>query len=310
MELLRRRAEVVRRIREFFAERGVLEVETPLLGAATVTDLHLGSLETRCRVGSRSHRLFLQTSPEAAMKRLLAAGSGPIFQVSKAFRDGERGRFHNPEFTLLEWYRPGWDHHALMDEVEALTSAILGKRPARRMTLRRACREAAGVDPSTAADAALRQRCTELGLGTEPAESLPREACIDLIVSLAVQPRLGEGLVFLYDYPTSQAAMARLRPGQPGVAERFEVFVDGVEIANGYHELTDAAELRGRFERDRRRRCEAGLAVPPIDEKLLAALEHGLPACAGVAVGLDRLVMLEAGASSIGEVMAFTLEGA
>ncbi|MDY7092298.1 MAG: EF-P lysine aminoacylase EpmA [Acidobacteriota bacterium] len=309
LEALRRRAEVLAEIRAFFAEAGVLEVETPLLGAATASDLHIQSIVAT--VGGR--RGYLQTSPEYAMKRLLAAGSGPIYQISKAFRDGEQGRRHNPEFTLLEWYRPGWDHHRLMDEVAALLSRILSVPPAERQTYREAVREHAGVDPWTASAQELRRRAQELGLGeVSGLDADDRGGWLDLLLSLVVEPQLGRRRpTLLYDYPPDQAALARVRgQGEDAVAERFEAYVEGVELANGYHELLDPAEQRRRFERDLDRRAEAGLPPVPVDERLLAALEAGLPPCAGVALGVDRLVMLAAGASSLQEVLAFPADRA
>lgn len=323
LENLRRRAEVLAGIRAFFSRRGVLEVETPLLAAATVADLHLASLETRCSYPGPSGSpgpfepmtLYLQTSPEFAMKRLLAAGSGPIYQIGKAFRDGEAGRRHNPEFTLLEWYRPGFDHHALMDEVEALLAEVLGSSPAERRTYGELFQERLGVDPHAAPAAALAAAARAAGLavegGTPGAPALDREDLLHLLMGLALEPTLGRGRpTFVHDFPASQAALARIRPGPPPVAERFEVFVEGVELANGFHELADAAEQRRRFEADLARRRERGLPEPPIDERLLAALAAGLPPCAGVALGVDRLVMLAARAASLDEVLAFPIDRA
>jgi lysyl-tRNA synthetase class 2 len=319
---LRRRAEILAGIRAFFARRGVLEVETPALSAATVTDLHLASLETRSSFRGPSGppgpsgpaTLYLQTSPEFAMKRLLAAGSGPIYQIGKAFRDGESGRRHNPEFTLLEWYRPGFDHLALMDEVEALLAEVLGTPRAERWTYGALFRDRLGVDPheATAADLAAAARRAGLDPGGGPGSAaLDREDLLHLLMGLALEPTLGRGRPsFVHDFPASQAALARVRPGPPPVAERFEVFIEGVELANGFHELSDPVEQRRRFEADLARRRERGLPEPPIDERLLAALAAGLPACAGVALGVDRLVMLAVGAASLDEVLAFPIDRA
>jgi elongation factor P--(R)-beta-lysine ligase len=302
---LRRRAEVLARIRTFFASRNVLEVETPVLAAAGGTDVHLAPLHTYLADG---RRLYLQTSPEFAMKRLLAAGSGPIYQLGRAFRDGEVGRRHNPEFTMLEWYRPGWDHHALMDEVDALLAEVLGTAPGERLSYREALRHHAGFDPFATADGELRERAAGLGLA---ADDVDRDGCLSLILGAVVEPRLGRGRpTFVIDFPASQAALARIRQGDPPLAERFEAYVEGVEIANGYHELTDPGEQRRRFEADLAERRRRGLPDVPLDERLLAALEHGLPDCAGVALGVDRLVMLACGASSLAEVMAFPIDRA
>jgi len=295
-------------VRRFFARRGVMEVETPLLSAATVTDPHLASLETRYAGPGAPDggRLFLQTSPEFAMKRLLAAGCGPIYQIGKAFRDGEAGGRHNPEFTLLEWYRPGFDHHALMDEVEALLAEVLATAAAERCTYATLFEERLGVDPHAASAEALAAAARSAGL--DPALGLDREGLLHLLMALALEPSLGRGRpTFVYDFPASQAALARVRPGPPPVAERFEAFVEGVELANGFNELGDPAEQRRRFAADLARRRELGLPEVPIDERLLEALAAGLPSCAGVALGVDRLVMLAAGASRLDEVLAFPI---
>ncbi len=303
VETLRLRGRLLDRIRAFFAGRGVMEVETPLLAAGTALDPHLTSF-TLCTGGAAGP--YLQTSPEFAMKRLLAAGSGPIFQICKAFREGETGTWHNPEFTLLEWYRPNHDHHRLMDEVDDLMYHLLGTEAAQRLPYADAFLQAAGLEPLHAEGPALRSLAIELGLAEDALPGLDRSGLLDFIFSHRVQPGLADrGPVFVYDFPAGQAALARVRRDTPPVAERFELLVAGVELANGYHELTDAAEQRRRFEEDQAKRHARGLPVYPLDERLLAALEHGLPACAGVALGLDRLVMLAAGAERIDEVITF-----
>jgi lysyl-tRNA synthetase class 2 len=308
LDALRLRARLLAGVREFFAERDVLEVETPALAGAGASDPHIASLATTCdSVG----RLYLQTSPEFAMKRLLAAGSGPIYQICRAFRDGERGRLHNPEFTLLEWYRPGFDHHRLMDELNALVDRVLGPgAPARRLTYRDAFAAHGGIDPFTADAGTLGERARGAGLVLDGPGATDRDTLLEFLFSHDVQPALGDGRVFVYDYPASQAALARVRDGEPRVAERFELFVNGLEIANGYHELGDAGEQRARFTADDGIRAERALDRMPADERLLAALAHGLPDCAGVAVGLDRLFMIAAGAGSIDAVMAFPVDRA
>ena len=304
---LRDRARLLALIRDFFAERCVLEVETPAMAHAGASDIHIASLATRNRDGQP---FYLQTSPEFAMKRLLAAGSGPIYQVCRAFRDGEHGRLHNPEFTLLEWYRPGFDEHALMDELDALLVQLLGSADSnRRMTYRQAFIELGGIDPFEVSTRALYDHAGTRGLKLAHDHPGERDLLLDFLFSHSVQPAL-EGRVFVYDYPPSQAALARVRASQPPVAERFELFLDGVEIANGYHELTDAAEQRRRFNADNRAREQRGLEQMPVDERLITALAHGLPDCAGVAVGLDRLFMVAAGESSIEAVMAFPISRA
>lgn len=310
LDTLRLRAALLAKVRAFFAARGVLEVETPALSAATVTDLHLASLETRCRAEAAGERtLYLQTSPEFAMKRLLAAGSGPIYQLARVFRDGEAGRRHNPEFTLLEWYRPGLDHHGLMDEMDAFLADLLGAAPAERLSYADLYGARLGIDPhaASAPDLAAAARAA----GVSDALDLDRDGWLDLLLSVVLEPGLGRGRpTFLYDFPASQAALARVRPGPPPVAERFEVYVEGVELANGFHELTDAVEQRRRFERDLERRSERGLPAVPVDERLLDALASGLPPSAGVALGFDRLVMLAGGATSLFEVLAFPIDRA
>jgi len=299
---LRERARLLALSREFFAERGVLEVETPAMAHAGASDVHIASLAT---VSQDGRRLYLQTSPEFAMKRLLAAGSGPIYQVCRAFRDGESGPLHNLEFTLLEWYRPGFDEHALMDELDDLLSRLLGTRSSkRRMTYRQACVELGGFDPFEASTPVLREHADARGLRVPRDDPGERDLLLDFLFSRVVQPAL-EGRVFVYDYPASQAALARVRASQPPVAARFELFVDGIEIANGYHELADAVELRRRFNADGRARESRGLEQMPMDERLIAALDHGLPDCSGVAVGLDRLFMIATGQTSIESVIAF-----
>lgn len=320
-EALRLRARLLASTRAFFAQRGVLEVETPALARAPVPDLHLDSLP----VELAGTTFWLQTSPEYAMKRLLAAGCGPIYQICRAFRAGEAGRRHNPEFTLLEWYRPGWDHHRLMDEVEAYLRAILGTGEAERLSYRQAFERELGLDPFAVEVRELAEKAAELGLelGSGGAGNLPRDDLLQLLLAEAVEPKLGtcgpgggpgdrSHATFLYDFPASQAALARVRrdPGEPPVAERFEVFVAGVELANGFHELTDPAEQRSRFERDLEERRARGKVPLPLDERFLEALEAGLPDCAGVALGFDRLVMLAAGAEDIREVLAFPLDRA
>ncbi|GMQ75972.1 MAG: elongation factor P--(R)-beta-lysine ligase [Gammaproteobacteria bacterium] len=305
VETLRLRARLLAVIREFFAARGVLEVETPVMAAAGASDVHIASLATTCHAGGQ---LYLQTSPEFAMKRLLAAGSGPIYQVCRAFRDGESGRLHNPEFTLLEWYRPDFDHQQLIDELDTLIERLLGSAgPTRRLTYRDAFLEHAGIDAFEASSDALLAAAEDSGLQLTPDDPVARDTLLDFLFSHSVQPALGDGRVYVYDYPASQAALARVRASQPPVAERFELFVDGIEIANGYHELADADEQRQRFAADGYARKRLGLAQMPVDERFLAALAHGLPDCAGVAVGLDRLFMIAANAPDIDAVLAFPI---
>jgi len=301
---LRARAELLAAIRTFFRERGVLEVETPLLCSTGVTDPAIEPLLVE-RGASVARPRYLQTSPEYAMKRLLAAGSGPVFQITKAFRDGEAGSRHNPEFTLLEWYRPGYDHHRLMAEVAALICHCLGDRPEQRITYRQLFLDCLGLDPFTASVEELQAFArARIEVGALAGD---RDLWLDLLLSHLIEPQLSRrGICFVYDYPASQAALARIvESGGVAVGQRFELYVDGMELANGYHELTDAAEQRRRFDRDNARRREHGLPERPRDENLLAALAHGLPGCSGVALGVDRLLMLATGATDIRDVLAF-----
>jgi lysyl-tRNA synthetase class 2 len=311
IEILRLRAEILAKIRAFFTEREVLEVETPLLASAPVTDLHLHALSCRYRGPGvdDGQTLYLQTSPEFAMKRLLAAGSGPIYQICRAFRDGEAGRRHNPEFTILEWYRPGWDRHTLMDEVDELLAVTLGSRSAERLSYAAAFERYANVDVFADTDDALRGRVEELGV--ESIDDLSRDDLLDLVLTHVIEPKLGHCQpTFIHDYPASQAALARVREGNPPLAERFEVFVEGVELANGYHELADPTEQRLRFEADVEARKSRGLPEVPIDQRLLAALEYGLPNCAGIALGVDRLLMIAAGTRDLSDVVSFPIDRA
>jgi lysyl-tRNA synthetase class 2 len=305
-------------IRRFFEARGVLEVETPSLCHAAGADPNLQPFVAEFHLPglARALPLYLQTSPEFAMKRLLASGSGDIYQICKAFRDEEAGRLHNPEFTLLEWYRLGFGLDALMDEIAALFAALFdGRRtlsPARRLAYRHLFRECAGVDPIEAELAQLDECARARGL--HEARDLcgeDRALWLDLLFSHLIQPSLGQGRIdFVHDYPACLPSLARRKPGEPEVVERVEVFLDGMELGNGYRELTDAAEQSRRFEADLAARRARGLALPPVDARLLAALEAGLPDCSGVALGLDRLLMSLLGASSLAETLAFPVENA
>jgi lysyl-tRNA synthetase class 2 len=304
---LRARAGLLGSLRRFFASRNILEVETPLLCSSGITDPSIEPfLVPRGEAIERPR--FLQTSPEYAMKRLLAAYGEPMFQITRAFRDGEAGSRHNPEFSLLEWYRPGFDHHQLMQEVADLVRCCLGERPLQTYSYRQLFVERLRVDPFTA---------TAVDLETVAREHLDpgnlsgdRDLWLDLLMSHVLQPQLGGGAICcVYDYPASQAALARIVPaGDVLVGQRFEVYVDGMELANGYCELTDASEQRARFARDNALRRERGQPERPLDELLLAALAHGLPDCSGVALGIDRLLLLATGATDIRAVLAFDWE--
>jgi len=304
---MRKRAALLSALRQFFSDRAILEVETPLLCRSGITDPAIEPFVVQNGDSLQQPR-FLQTSPEYAMKRLLAAWGEPIFQISKAFRNGEAGSRHNPEFSLLEWYRPGFDHHQLMAEVADLVRICLGERALQKYSYRQLFQDRLQVDPFAATIAELQTIARRhLDPGTLSGD---RDLWLDLLMSHVLQPQLGQGtMCFVYDYPVSQAALARVvQADELSVGQRFELFVDGMELANGYCELTDAAEQRQRFERDNALRRERGQCVRPVDELLLAALAHGLPGCSGVALGIDRLLMLATGASHIRDVLAFDWE--
>lgn len=304
LDMLRHRAALLQRVRDFFAERQVMEVETPLLCSAGVTDPAIEPMIVK-RGRSLSGPRYLQTSPEYAMKRLLAAGAGSIYQIARAFRDGEAGQRHNPEFTLLEWYRPGFDQHQLMREVADLVTCCLGEKPVHYVAYRDLFLTELGLDPLTASVSELQSRArSELDLG---AMSGDRDMWLDLLMSHLIEPRLAtRGLCFVYDYPASQAALSRIveQDGQL-LGQRFELYLDGLELANGYFELTDPEEQRRRFLADNERRREHGQAERPVDEFLIAALEAGMPECSGVALGFDRLLMLASGSEDIRQALAF-----
>ena len=305
LERLRARAALLGELRVFFAERGVLEVETPLLCSAGVTDPALEPFLAGVVDSGESEPRYLQTSPEYAMKRLLAAGSGPIFQICKAFRQAELGARHNPEFTLLEWYRPGFDHHALMSEVIELIRRCLGQRALHKRSYRRWFQDLLEVDPFTASDAELEGLArARLDVGSLAGG---RDLWLDVLMTHLVEPQLAQlGMCLIYDYPASQAALSRIAwVGNAEVGQRFELYVDGMELANGYFELTEAVEQRARFERDNLQRARQGLSARPLDERLLAAMAQGLPSCSGVALGVDRLLMLRTGSADLREVVAF-----
>jgi lysyl-tRNA synthetase class 2 len=312
LENLKLRARILSQIRAFFFAREVLEVETPLLSAAASTDPYLDSFKSHY-LGPHAPQgrdYYLQTSPEFAMKRLLAAGSGSIFQICKAFRNGECGNQHNPEFTMLEWYRPGYALHDLMNEVESLLSEILAVDSTERLTYRQLFLNYVGLDPFQLTAEQARYFLNKHSV-TPPELANDIDDWLSLILTHLIEPKLGfTRPVFVYDFPVSQAMLARVRQGEPPVAERFELYVKGVELANGFFELADAAEQQQRFAKNLRQRVKLGLPSMPMDENFLAALESGLPDCSGVALGIDRLIMLAVKAKSIQEVMNFPIDRA
>ncbi len=311
---LRRRAELLRAVRDWFSARGFLEVETPILSADIVVDRHLDPLSAVLfddpRRPEAGRRLWLQTSPEFAMKRLLAAGAEAIFQVSRVFRGGERGALHNAEFTMVEWYRRGDNMAEGIGLLDELCQAMLGAGPAERLTYGEAFARHVGLDPHTATVTALEAAAEARGIAVPPGfADAGHDDWLDLLLVELVQPHLGQGRpTILYDYPATQAALARVRGANPPVAERFELFVGGIELANGYHELLDAAELRRRNALANDQRARDGKPRLPEESRLLAAMELGLPECTGVALGFDRLVMVAVGAKTLAEVVAFPIE--
>ena len=312
IDLLRARARLNEQVRAFFAERGCLEVETPLLGGSFGTDPSIEPLTARFEGPGypAGKTLYLQSSPEFFMKRLLAAGSGPVYQLCKAFRNGEAGRRHNPEFTILEWYRPGHDADRLMQEVAELVRVLVEEPalPVEYRSYRSLFLEHLDIDPLEA-DPARLQGCA-LARNLLGAEELvlDRDGWLDLLMSSFIEPELGaRGLTFVTAYPASQASLARLNPGDRRTAARFELYWKGVELANGFEELVDAAEQSERFERENCRRFSAGRRPMPVDDALLSALENGMPECAGVALGVDRLLMCRYDLQDIDEVLAFSL---
>lgn len=302
--MLELRAALLAHARHFFADRGVLEVDTPMVVNAPVTDVHIHS--ARVQFADDSRPFFLHTSPEYAMKRLLAAGSGDIFQICHVVRGMERGHQHNAEFTLIEWYRSGFSLRRLMSEVDTLVRHLLGDvaftMSSEQLTYREAFIREIRLDPFTATLEELAAAARQVGFTA----AAGRDEILELLMGTVIGPRLGRNaLTFVYDYPASQAALARLNPEDPDCALRFELYCRGLELANGFEELVSAAEQRARFESDNRERQRLGLPTYDLDERLLAALGGGLPACAGVAVGFDRTVMLAAGAQHIDQVLAF-----
>jgi len=308
IEILKQRALILQKIRHFFAVRDVLEVDTPTLSHGTVTDEHLHSFSTQFTHPFATHActLYLQTSPEFAMKRLLSAGSGAIYQICKSFRNEETGRFHNPEFTMLEWYRPDFDHVQLMTEIDELMQMVLGCEIAQRVTYQDIFKQHLSCDPLTATLADLKTLAKQYGYGELAASENNKDTLLMLLFSQHVEPQIGQDRpCFVMDFPASQAALAKISATNSLVAERFELYFRGIELANGFHELTDGPEQTRRFQQDNAKRQSNGLDPMPIDENFIAALNFGLPNCAGVALGIDRLLMLALSCSKIEQVIAF-----
>ncbi|MFI4875104.1 MAG: EF-P lysine aminoacylase EpmA [Blastopirellula sp. JB062] len=312
LETLRLRSELLQQVRQFFLTRDFLEVETPLLSHDSVIDRHLDPLGVTLfsdpRRPDQGERLWLQTSPEFGMKRLLAAGAEAIFQIGKAFRGGETGSRHNVEFTMVEWYRVGDDYAAGRQLLADLARETLGGA-VEMLTFAAAFERYVGVNPHTAAPSRLIEIAAERNIALpqshDPAD---RDLPLDMLLTELVEPNLGaSGPTIVYDYPASQAALAQVRPGQPPIAERFELYAGGVELANGYHELLDPQRLRARNATNNQNRQADGKYPLPETSRLLAAMQHGLPACSGTALGLDRLLMVRSGAHSLAETLTFPI---
>ena len=318
LEQLTARANMLKTIRDFFTQHQVLEVETPTLSQAAVTDIHLQCFKTQFIGPNISNKplieggvpLYLLTSPEFQMKRLLAAGSGCIYQIAKVFRNEESGRFHNPEFTLLEWYRVGFDHHQLMDEMQTLLMLILECGPLTRCTYQEAFLAHLDVDPLSASISQLKQAGAHLQLGDVLDNEADKDTILQLLFCVAIEPNIGQEVpCFVCNFPASQAALARINKVDERVADRFEVYYKNVELANGFHELNNSQEQLKRFQGDNQLRLKMGLPAMPIDQRFVDCLDH-LPDCAGVALGLDRLLMLASKQSHINDVLSFSIENA
>ena len=317
LEILKTKARLLSNLRAFFAEKNILEVQTPILSQAGNTEPTIESFIIQEHENS-NHIIqpsFLNTSPEFAMKRLLAAGYGSIYQITPAFRQDEQGKRHNPEFTLIEWYRIDFDHHALMGEVNSLirfvADGFLNLGRSEFFSYQDAMIKFAEVDPFNATIEDLKNAVSKAGIDAVGMDDVSRDTWLDLLMSQVVEKNFPLNCpVFVYDYPSSQAALAKIRKGSPDVAERFELYINGMELANGFHELSDAEEQAERFHNEQDIRKKLGQQGIPADYNLIAALKQGLPDCAGVAIGLDRLLMVLAGAEHINEVLTFPFDRA
>jgi len=308
LEILRLRAQLYEKIRYFFEARHVLEVETPILSTGAVPEPTIEPLFTQCHLPD-SKRFFLHTSPELPMKRLLAAGSGAIYQIAKVFRDGEVGALHNPEFTMLEWYRPNFTQYELIQEMSEFLQVMLNCEPAERIDYCEVFEKYTHFHPLDSALSDLQNHATKLGMHN--AHNLDRDACLQFIISTEIEQQLGWAHpVAVANFPATQAALARKREDNPALAERFEFYIKGMELANGFYELTDSKEQFQRFQKELMTRQALNLPTHPLDQRFLAALEAGLPECAGVAIGLDRLLMLIANVAKIQDVLTFPIDRA
>lgn len=310
IDTLKRRARLLADVRRFFAGRDVLEVDTPILSQAAPTATYLDSFRSNYQPpGCEPKTYFLQTSPEFSMKRLLAAGSGDIYQVAKVFRHGELGRLHNPEFTMLEWYRPALDYAGLMQEVDELLQQVAAMPAARKISYHAVFQQYLELDIEQADAHTLKQISLTAISGLPDDWRTDRDGWLEMLMSEIIEPQLKQlqQPVIIYDFPASQAQLAKVYQNQDGikVAARFEVYAGGLELANGYDECLDATELRGRFEADNKQRHQQGKTQMPVDERLLEAIQSGLPPCTGVALGLDRLLMLVVNKTCLSDVLSF-----
>ncbi|QIW15872.1 elongation factor P lysine(34) lysyltransferase [Pasteurellaceae bacterium RH1A] len=306
-----KRAKILANIRQFFTDRGLLEVETPVLSEFSVTDVHLSTFNTQflSPFENEAKTLHLMTSPEYHMKRLLAANSGAIFQICKVFRNEESGRRHNPEFTMLEWYRPHFDMYRLINEVDDLLQEILDCEPAESYSYQFVFQTYVGLDPLSASKAQLVEKARQEGLQCEDDEE--RDTLLQFLFNQVVEPKIGQDRpTAVYHFPSTQAALAQISSEDHRVAERFEFYYKGLELANGFHELSDPQEQMRRFNQDNYQREAMGLPPQDIDHRFLAALKAGIPNCSGVALGLDRLLMVAMGVENIEEVISFGVERA
>jgi lysyl-tRNA synthetase class 2 len=312
-----KRAKILQQIRQFFAERNVCEVETPALSQGTVTDVYLDAITCKYDFladspAGHSTKLFLQTSPEFHMKRLLASGYGCIYQIAKAFRHEESGRNHNPEFTMLEWYRIGFDQFELMYEVAELLQTVLAGDKALFTSYQNIFIETVSIDPLAATFDELVEVLNKYDKAADWLIDMnDADLLLQFIFTDSIEPTIGlNEPQFIYDFPIAQASLAKTSTDDPRVAQRFECYFKGIELVNGFNELTDAKEQVSRFEEDNVKRKEQGLVVKPIDSNFIAALRNGLPECSGVALGIDRLVMLALDIKDISEVQSFSIERA
>ena len=311
LAMLKQRSDLLRRLREFFWKRDFVEVQTPVLSADTVVDRYIEPISVELELSGQTRQLWLQTSPEFLMKRLLSDGATAIFQIGPAFRAGEAGSRHNPEFTMVEWYRVGDSYQQGRDLLSDFCVEIMNTPTPRQLTYRDALREYAQVDPFQTSDEDLRQALRPLDIKAESVLECDRDNLLNMVLAFGVEPKLGmDQPEIVFDWPASQAALAKIRDSANPVAERYELYWNGIELANGYHELTDADELESRNRKVNQLRVAEGNRELKVESRLLNAMRRGLPECCGVAVGFDRLLMALSRAESIDRVMPFPIDRA